>query len=155
MGSPSEWCKWPSNRQCFSRSDPTDSSHSETRAWTDAGRGLGWTGSTKSLRNEAYGRLEGLGSGCCRVVCTSCPISCGRAWATLVIPCPPALVSRLQHQAVARPSVSIGLSSRATDRSLSRRVASSGPARVSRLRRDLRSLEAAFGGFAEALYLMS
>src|SRR4051812_23018090 len=79
-------------------------------------------------------------------------VTCG--WATIVIPCPPVLLSRPQTQAVACPSVSIGLSSRATDRSLSRRVASSEPARVSRLRRDIRSLETALGGSVEALYLM-
>lgn len=77
MGSPSEWCRWLSDRQRFAWSDPTDSSHSETKVWTDVGRGSGWTGSTKSLRNAAYGCLKGLGCGCRRVVCTSSPLVCG------------------------------------------------------------------------------
>lgn len=82
LGTRSEWCRQLSDRQCLSRSDPIDSSHSETKVWTDAGRGLGWTGSTKSLRNEAYGRLGGLGFGCRRWFCTSFPISsCVDVWA--------------------------------------------------------------------------
>jgi hypothetical protein len=79
--------------------------------------------------------------------------TCGRLG---VQPRPPALLSRPQLQAVARPSVSIGLASRALYCSpLSRRVASSEPARASCLRRDLHSLETALGGSAEALCLMS
>lgn len=75
MGSSSEQCRWLSDRQWVVRSDPTDSSHWEAKVETDdVGQGSGWTGSTKSLRNEAYGYWECLGCGCCRAVCASSPL---------------------------------------------------------------------------------
>jgi hypothetical protein len=111
-------------------------------------------GSTKSRRNEAYGRLEELGFGCCRAVCRRCSISYGRVRGTDAIPCQPAPLACPHFQAVAWLSMSIGLSSRAPDHPQSRQVASSEPAQASSLQKVVRYLKTALGGFAQALYQM-